>query len=78
MRAKLAKAREKPMRKNLTRAVLAALAMFMVAPAFADGPGDRWPERSRAAGARGADDAAANRTASSRAARPHGRHAARQ
>jgi hypothetical protein len=42
------------MRKNLTRAVLAALALFMVAPAYADGPGDGGPERSRAAGARAA------------------------
>ena len=34
------------MRKNLTRAILAALAMFMVAPAFADGPGDGGPNEA--------------------------------
>ncbi len=31
------------MRRNLTRAMLAALALFMVAPAYADGPGNPGP-----------------------------------
>lgn len=34
------------MRKNLTRAMLAALALFMVAPAYADGPGDGGPNEA--------------------------------
>lgn len=32
------------MRRNLTRAVLAALAVFMITPAYADGPGDPGPD----------------------------------
>lgn len=32
------------MRRNLTRAMLAALAVFMVAPAYADGPGNPGPD----------------------------------
>jgi uncharacterized membrane-anchored protein len=32
------------MRKNMTRALLAALALFFVAPAYADGPGDGGPD----------------------------------
>lgn len=34
------------MRKNLMRATLAALALFMAAPAFADGPGDGGPNEA--------------------------------
>lgn len=34
------------MRKNLTRAMLAALALFMVTPAYADGPGDGGPNEA--------------------------------
>lgn len=34
------------MRKNLMRATLAALALFMVAPAYADGPGDGGPNEA--------------------------------
>ena len=34
------------MRKNLTHALLAALALFMASPAFADGPGSAGPDRA--------------------------------
>jgi uncharacterized membrane-anchored protein len=36
------------MRKNLMRATLAALALFMAAPAYADGPGDGGPNEAAA------------------------------